>query len=165
MKGKDTTMKEKMKKVSTVMGVIFVSGLLLLSLNMSATAGSDMKDVKEELSEAATAIKEYSVDQKDDAVDEIEDAMDAVDKKIEELEDKADEKWEKMSEQSRKNWKKTRKKLEQQRQKLSEWYGGVKYSTSESWEEVKGGFIKGYESLSDELADAYEDLTGSKEGK
>jgi hypothetical protein len=46
------------------------------------------------------------------------------------------------------------KKLRQQRQDLSQSYGELKRSSSNAWEEVKGGFAKSYDALRDSFSKA-----------
>jgi len=38
--------------------------------------------------------------------------------------------------------------------KAAEWYGGLKHSSAESWEQVKTGFVKSYEVLKESFAKA-----------
>ena len=44
--------------------------------------------------------------------------------------------------------------LRRQRNELAEWYGGLKHSSAESWEQVKAGFVKSYEVLRESFAKA-----------
>ena len=41
----------------------------------------------------------------------------------------------------------TMKALRKKRNALSEWYGGLKHSSAKAWDQVKNGFLMGYESL------------------
>ena len=37
--------------------------------------------------------------------------------------------------------------LRKQRNEIAEWYGGLKHSSSNAWEDVKKGFLKSYQVL------------------
>lgn len=39
--------------------------------------------------------------------------------------------------------------LRKQRNETAEWYGGLKHSSGNAWEDVKTGFLKRYEDLPD----------------
>jgi hypothetical protein len=39
--------------------------------------------------------------------------------------------------------------LQKQRTVAAEWYGGLKYSSRNAWEDVKSGFAKSYHEVSD----------------
>lgn len=39
--------------------------------------------------------------------------------------------------------------IKEKRNEVAEWYGGLKHSSSASWEEVKKGFSKSYKALAD----------------
>ena len=41
------------------------------------------------------------------------------------------------------------KALRQQRNELAEWYGGLKNSSADAWEQMKKGFSNAYQALSD----------------
>jgi hypothetical protein len=44
--------------------------------------------------------------------------------------------------------------LHKERDELAEWYGGLKHSSTDAWDEVKGGFVKSYETLKESFAKA-----------
>src|SRR5260221_336005 len=46
----------------------------------------------------------------------------------------------------------------EQRDEAAEWYGGLKHSSAESWEQVKAGFVKSYEVLRQSFAKARKEL-------
>jgi hypothetical protein len=59
-----------------------------------------------------------------------------------------------MDASARKDAKATMKTLRRQRDETAEWLGKLKKSSAETWDEVKGGFVKSYEALRQSLAKA-----------
>lgn len=120
-------------------------GLLLavspLSLAAEAPAGkTTAKDV-------SRTIKGYTVTQRDEAVKSAKAAMDELDASIRRLERKTASEWDKMDEAARRKARVTLDALHRERNELSEWYGGLKHSSAEAWDEVKNGFSKSYDTL------------------
>lgn len=139
-----------MKKFKKPVGLAILIFMVpfLLALPVFATSHEsekpDMEEVKKEMSEFIETVKGYSVGQKDEALKDIKVTMDALDVKIDTLENRLAQKWDKMDQESREQARKYMAELRRQRQELSEWYGGMKYSTLQAWEEVKKGFVDSY---------------------
>src|SRR5882762_7446781 len=57
-------------------------------------------------------------------------------------------------EEAIKNAKAALDELRRERNEAAEWYGGLKHSSAESWEQVKTGFVKSYEVLKESFAKA-----------
>ena len=111
------------------------------SLSAEAPGGkTTAKDVSK-------AIKGYTVTQRDEAVKSAKAAMDELDASIRRLERKTASEWDKMDEAARRKARATLDALHRQRNELSEWYGGLKHSSAEAWDEVKNGFSKSYDTL------------------
>jgi hypothetical protein len=70
------------------------------------------------------------------------------------MERKLDNEWDKMDQAARKKARATLAALRRERNEVAEWYGGLKHSSAESWEQVKTGFVKSYEVLRDSFARA-----------
>jgi pyruvate/2-oxoacid:ferredoxin oxidoreductase beta subunit len=113
-------------------------------------------DVSEEVKEAAAAIGEYSVEQKDAAVEKAKEMMDSLDDRIHKLEGEMEANWDDMKQSSREKYSNTMKELRQKRNDLAEWYGSLKHSSKDAWNEVQDGFAKSY----DALAQSWEDAAG-----
>ncbi len=128
------------------------SGCSSESSNEQTTSSTDqttMKEVKQEMQDVIQALKAYSIDQRDDAVKETKAALDKVDNRIDALETRIYNNWDKMNETTRKKAKATLKALRKQRTQLAEWYGSLKSSSADAWEDVKKGFSDAYSSLND----------------
>ncbi len=112
------------------------------------------KDVSKKAGETGKAIKDYTVAQRDEALKQAKAALDDVDARIRRMERKLDNEWDKMDKAARRNSRSTLNALRRERGELAEWYGGLKHSSAESWEQVKAGFVKSYETLKESFAKA-----------
>ena len=105
------------------------------------------KDVSRKLDETGQAIKSYTVAQRDEAIKQAKAALDDLDRRIGRMERKLDNEWDRMDQAARKKARATLNALRRDRNETAEWYGGLKHSSAESWEQVKAGFVKSYEVL------------------
>src|SRR5216684_7875794 len=103
------------------------------------------KDVSRKAGETGRAIKDYTVEQRDEAIKKAKAALDDLDARIRRMEKKLDGEWERMDQGARKKARATLDTLRRERNEAAEWYGGLKHSSAESWEQVKAGFVKSYE--------------------
>jgi hypothetical protein len=115
-------------------------------------------DVSKETKEALTAIGQYSVEQKDAAVKKAKEMMDSLDARINKLEGDAEKKWSGLKESSKEKYHTSLAALRKQRNELSEWYGSMKHSSKNAWDEVKDGFAKSYDTLIQSWQDAEKEI-------
>lgn len=118
------------------------------------TSGDTAKDVARKAGETGLAIKDYTVARRDEATKNAKAALDDLDRRIGRLERKLDSEWEHMDQAARKKARATLDALRRERNDAAEWYGGLKHSSAESWEQVKTGFVKSYEVLRESFAKA-----------
>jgi len=118
------------------------------------TAGTTAKDVSKKAGETGRAIKDYTVQQRDEAIKQAKAALDDLDARIRRMERKVDNDWDRMDQAARKKARATLNALRRERNEAAEWYGGLKHSSAESWEQVKAGFVKSYEVLKQSFAKA-----------
>lgn len=104
--------------------------------------------------DVARTIKDYTVAQRDEAIKSAKAALDDVDARLRRLERKLESEWDKMDQAARKKARATLAALRRERNELAEWYGGLKHSSAESWEQVKAGFVKSYEVLKESFSKA-----------
>jgi hypothetical protein len=128
------------------LGALLAGSLLSLAAETPADK-TTAKDVSSKAKETGRAIKDYTVAQRDEAVKQAKAALDDADARIRRLERRLDNDWDKMDEAARKHARATLDALRRERNELAEWYGGLKHSSSEAWEEVKSGFAKSYDAL------------------
>lgn len=148
------------RKIGIALSVSVVV-FLILSTAPDVFAGekdTSLRQVKEKSKKALQAIKEYTADQRDETVKDVEKILRDMDERIEKMETRIEKEWDAMDKAARKKAKATLKSLRKQRNKLSEWYGGIRHSSSGAWEEVKDGFIKSYHTLEKSFSKASEEF-------
>jgi hypothetical protein len=133
-------------------------GALLAASPLSFTAEpagkSTAKDIAKKADETGQAIKNYTVAQRDEAIKNAKAALDDADRRIDRMERKLDSEWERMDQGARKRGRATLDALRRERNEAAEWYGGLKHSSAESWDQVKAGFVKSYEALKESFGKA-----------
>ena len=112
------------------------------------------KDLSRKAGETGRAMKDYTVAQRDEAIKQAKVALDDADARIRRMERKLDNEWDKMDQGARKRSRAALNALRRERGELAEWYGGLKHSSAESWEQVKTGFVKSYEVLKESFSRA-----------
>ena len=133
------------------------SALLLSALALLATTASFADDqnndqttaseIKKNAAQTYKSLKDYSVQQRDKAVAEAKEELGKLDQHIAEMQRNLDEHWQDMSAAARKQTRESLALLRQKREEAAEWYGGLKHSSGEAWEEVKKGFSDSYDRL------------------
>ena len=112
------------------------------------------KDVSKKVGDAGKAIKDYTVAQRDDAIKSAKAALDDADRRINRLERRLESDWERMDQAAREKARATLRALRKERNELAEWYGGLKHSSAEAWDQVKAGFAKSYQTLRESFVKA-----------
>jgi vancomycin resistance protein YoaR len=134
--------------------LVFVTAVFfaMASVSFAAQASADRtetKAVKEKVADAAEAIKNYSVDQRDEALKKAKTVLDELDARIDRMQSQLNGKWDQMDQSTRKKAMDALTVLRKQRNEIAEWYGGLKHSSSNAWEDVKKGFLKSCQELRD----------------
>jgi hypothetical protein len=135
------------------LGPLLAASQLTLAADTPAEKGT-AKDVSTKAMGTGRAIKDYTVAQRDEAVKQAKAALDDLDRRIGRLERKLENDWERMDQAARKKARATLNELRRERNETAEWYGGLKHSSTESWEQVKTGFVKSYDVLKESFARA-----------
>src|SRR5215467_12459980 len=112
------------------------------------------KDLSNKADDAAKAVGQYTIQQRDEALKSAKAALDDVDARLRAIDRKLDREWDQMDEAARKKARAAQNALRRERDEAAEWYGGLKHSSAESWEEVRAGFVKSYEKLKASFARA-----------
>ena len=136
-----------------VLGVLLAIPLLAVAAEPPAGKGT-AKEVSRNIDETGKAIRNYTVAQRDEAVKKAKAALDDLDRRIGQMERKLDRDWERTDDAARKKARATLNALRRERNEAAEWYGGLKHSSAEAWEQVKSGFVKSYEALKESFAKA-----------
>lgn len=120
-----------------------------------AEAKVTAKDVSKKADDAARSVGKYTIQQRDEALKSAKAAIDEVDARIRSLDRKVDSEWDQMDQAARKKARAAQAALRRERDDLAEWYGGLKHSSAESWDEVKMGFVRSYDKLKSSFANAF----------
>jgi len=126
----------------------------LSPMAVSAAEKTTAEDVKAEVKEAGRAVADYTAAQRDEAMRSAKAALEDLDRKIQEMDARLQKNWDKMSEAARKQASATMQDLRRKRNDLAEWYGGMKHSSAEAWEDVKKGFARSYETMKQSFEEA-----------
>jgi hypothetical protein len=129
------------------MAALFLAGPAGVAAQSSAAGKATAEDPRDQAAETARAIKSYSIEQRDEAVKKAKAALDDIDARISRLESQSREKWDQMDQSTRQKVREAQADLRKKRNDAAEWYGGLKHSSSNAWEEVKKGFVKSYQDL------------------
>jgi hypothetical protein len=105
------------------------------------------KDVREEVADAAEAIKDYGADKRKEATEAARAALETLDARIAAMQSNLDRNWDRMDAAAREKSRATMDALRRERMQVAEWYGALKNSTAEAWDHVKKGFTDAYRSL------------------
>ena len=128
-------------------------------LSLADDAGKTTgKDVSRKVEDAGKAIGNYTIAERDQAIKTAQAALADADARMRRMERKVDAEWDKMDAAARKRARATLNALHKERNELAEWYGGLKHSSAEAWDEVKSGFVKSYETLKQSFTKAGKDL-------
>lgn len=118
-----------------------------------------IEDVKRETHELLEALKTYTAEQRDEAMEKTRAGLDAMDRRIEALQTRIADDWQKMDATAREQAREGMRRLREQRNRVAEWYGSMKHSTRETWEDMKQGFSRAYA----DLQAAWEKSSGHKD--
>ena len=132
---------------SNIWYFLMVLFLFFTMASVSSAAQPSAEAVKEKVSEAAEAIKNYSVEQRNQALKKAQALLDDLDARIEPMESRLNDKWGQMDQTTRQKMVDTLTALRKQRNEAAEWYGGLKHSSGNAWEDVKKGFLNSYHDL------------------
>jgi len=110
-------------------------------------AETSMDDVKAQADAFLQTLKEYSAEQKDEAVASSRQALDDLDRRIERLEAWISQHWSEMDQAAREEAQETLREMRRQRIELAEWYGSMKSSSADAWDDMKQGFSEAYGAL------------------
>ena len=138
-------------KLRTLALVLMLAAVAQPSLADDKTTG---KDVGKKVEDAGKTIGSYTIAERDQAIKSAQKALRDMDAQLNRMEKKVGAEWDKMDVAARNDAKATMKGLHRQRNETAAWLGKLQKSSAESWDEVKGGFVKSYESLKQSLAKA-----------
>jgi chromosome segregation ATPase len=130
-----------------------ITALSTIAVLFSA-CGDDGAPVREEIAEAATAVKNYAFEQKDAFVRTLDDAGDDLGRRIDSLESTARD----ATAEARRDLEPTLATLREKRVALERRLAEARDATAEAWESARDRAREAYDDLEDAIEDAYEDL-------
>jgi hypothetical protein len=142
----------KLTKTCRYTCLVLLFAIFGLTPLCSAAPPSDktsLEDVKQESKELIQTLKGYSAAQRDEAVARIKVTLDDLDQRINALETTIDANWEKMDKTARENARTRLQELRKERTEVAEWYGRLKSSSAEAWEQTKKVFSEAYKNLNE----------------
>ncbi|MBR9882588.1 MAG: hypothetical protein GYB21_02585 [Oceanospirillales bacterium] len=113
---------------------------------------ASIEEVKRDTQELIKSIGSFTADKKDQAVEEAKDSLNKLDQRIDALQAKIDQNFDDMSDAARQEAREDMKTLRKLRNKTAEWYGSMKTSSADAWDQMKKGFSNAYK----DLAEAWE---------
>jgi len=142
---------------------LIVAMLLLHFAAISAASQHDetkpsAAEVKQEVAKTYESLQKYTLEQKDEAIAAADRKLEALDAKIDQMQGQLDSRWQNMSKATRQKTRDMMNKLNKEREKVAEWYGGMRHSSADAWEEVKKGFADSYDQLQQAFAEARKDF-------
>jgi hypothetical protein len=129
--------------------LIAIFGLNSLCAAAPPSGKTSLEDVKKESKDLIQTLKGYSAAQRDEALARIKVTLDDLDQRINALEARIDTNWEKMDKEARENARTSLQELRKERTDVAEWYGSLKSTSAEAWEQTKKVFADAYKNLND----------------
>jgi hypothetical protein len=129
--------------------LLAIFGLTSLCSAAPASDKTSLEDVKKESKDLLQTLKGYSAAQRDEAIARIKVTLDDLDQRITALEATIDANWEKMDKTARANARTSLQELRKERTDVAEWYGSLKSSSAEAWEQTKKVFSDAYKDLNE----------------
>tara|TARA_R110000851_G_scaffold129525_3_gene262413 strand:- start:54101 stop:54556 length:456 start_codon:yes stop_codon:yes gene_type:complete len=129
--------------------LVGILGVTPLGYAQTENANTSLEEVKKETQDLLAAIDSYTADKRDEAVIKAKEGLNKLDKRIDTLEAAIDQNWDNMSEAARNEARENLKTVRKQRNQVAQWYGSMKTSSANSWDQMKKGFLDSYKALED----------------
>ncbi len=130
---------------------IHAAALAIVLAAPIAHAQDDGASASEEWTQSIEKIETSGAEQRNEAVGAGESIAEAMDQRIEAMEQWVARNWDKLSAEAREDRQEIISDLRKQRNDLAEWFGAMKHSSAESWEEAKQGFVDVYNTMGEKF--------------
>lgn len=147
-----------MKPLVAVSCLLLFAGVSNSMASADQQAGTSAAEVKTDATQTYDSLKKYTAEQRDEALAAAEKMMSSLDARISELQHQLDGQWQEMSKTARETTRNTLDSLQKEREKVAEWYGGMRHSSANAWEDVKKGFADSYDRLKNAFTKASKDF-------
>lgn len=101
-----------------------------------------MGEVQEDISDTMESISRYSAKQREEATAVAREELAEMGRKIDSLQEKISGQWDQFSDAARDQWRDTLAALQEKRVASAEWYGRVRHSSEDAWDEIKEGYVE-----------------------
>lgn len=132
-----------------VFAVIAMFGLTPVVHAAASSDSTSVKDVQRETKDLIQALKNYTASQKEEAIKKTKTALNNLDQRIDALEARVDKNWDKMNKATREKARASLRAMRRQRTEVAEWYGSLKSSSTDAWDQMKKGFTDAYATLNE----------------
>lgn len=130
--------------------------------NAGKEESASMEKVQKEMSETMESISRYSVKQRDQAMAAAREELAELEGNIDSLQEDINGQWDQLSDAAKDQWGDTLAALQEKRIEASEWYGKVKHSSADAWDEMKQGYVAAISELKQAWKKASEEYTAEK---
>ena len=142
--------------------IVFLAGPSVSLAAHHEKQNTTASDVKKEALETYEAFKKYTLEQRDKAMATADEKLEDIDEDLDAIQKDLDKGWQAMSEATREKNREMIRNLKKERENVAEWYGGMRHSSAEAWEEVKKGFADSYDRLKRAFNDATQDFDNAE---
>jgi hypothetical protein len=135
------------------LAISMIIALLVMAspgFSVAAAESTSAENIKQETAELLEALKAYSTEQRDAAVEQSRVALENLDQRIDALEIQMLDQWDDMDQATRTRTRDSLQALREQRTNVAEWYGSLKSSSADAWEQIKQGFSAAYQTLNED---------------
>lgn len=151
-----------MRLVTLVLGMIsaFLLVILPVAYMRRTSAERSARRVRKHFGKTVEAIRDYSSQQRDKAMNKAAKSLEELDSRLDAMEEALYEKWDQMDRETRDSCRKALREFRAQRGRVAEWYGAMRYSSENAWENMKEGFLDSYREIKESLERAAGSFSG-----
>ena len=139
----------KTSRCTCLLLLIAIFGLTALCSAATTSDKTSLEDVKQESKELIQTLEGYTAAQRDEAIAKINATLNHLDQRINALEATIDNNWDKMDKTAREKARASLQELRRERMEVAQWYGSLKSSSVDAWEQMKKVFSDAYISLNE----------------
>ena len=156
---KETTRKHPLLLTSSALTILL---LAMFSISMSATAQhGNFEELQHDTHEVMESLGDYTAQQRDAVVSEVNQSLTQLDRYTERMQERIDANMQVMSIESQELARDAMEKLREQRAVVNVHLEQLANNTTDTWDEVKDGFVEAYEQMYEAWEKTEQSLTES----
>lgn len=156
---KETTRKHPLLLTSSALTVLLLT-MFSFSMNAAAQHGN-FEEIQHDTHELIESLGDYTAQQRDAVVTEVNKSLTQLDRYTERMQERIDANMQVMSIESQELARNAMEKLREQRAVVNVHLEQLANNTTDTWDEVKDGFVKAYEQMNEAWEEAEQSLTES----